>query len=213
MYFNSFFKTVQYYHWTDKTSIQMLKLNAWKHDQNSQRLVMGRRHNTIKAFTHTAWNTAHTVNVHTTVALSQRQTNTKIDDDGGRRTRRRTKTATYEDEDRRTLGSNKTPAPFYYPRVTKTDGTWYPTSHATRWLQSPWTHPQHRPFPAFVGRYHKGGRQEGLWAGLKQRGLGSIPLRLSFFIRNVVFCGHSLVVTLSPTINERLKWLSSLLST
>ena len=39
----------------------------------------------------------------------------------------------------------------------------------------------------------------------KQRDLGSNPLRLSF----VVVCGHHLV-TLSLTINETLKWLSSL---
>ena len=50
----------------------------------------------------------------------------------------------------------------------------------------------------------------GLWVGLKQRGLVSIPLRLFFFFKKVVICGHSLVVTLSLTINDTLKWLSSL---
>jgi len=45
---------------------------------------------------------------------------------------------------------------------------------------------------------------------VKRKDLGSIPLRLSFFFRKVVVCGHSLVVTLSLTINETLKWLSSM---
>ena len=50
------------------------------------------------------------------------------------------------------------------------------------------------------------GRQSG-----KQKGLGSIPLRLSQLSlqKKVVVCGHRLV-TLSLTINETLKWLSSL---
>ena len=43
----------------------------------------------------------------------------------------------------------------------------------------------------------------------KQRDLGSNPLRLSFLFKKVVVCGHCLV-TLSLTINETLKWLSSL---
>ena len=43
----------------------------------------------------------------------------------------------------------------------------------------------------------------------KQKGLGSFPLRLSFLFKKVVVCGHGLV-TLSLTINETLKWLSSL---
>ena len=43
----------------------------------------------------------------------------------------------------------------------------------------------------------------------KQKGLGSIPLRLSFLFEKVVVCGHCLV-TLSFTINELLKWISSL---
>ena len=43
----------------------------------------------------------------------------------------------------------------------------------------------------------------------KQRDLGSNPLRLSFISEKVVVCGHCLV-TLSLTINETLKWLSSL---
>ena len=62
------------------------------------------------------------------------------------------------------------------------------------------------PFPLLSG----GGWQEGLWAGLKQRGLSSIPLWLSCFFKKVVVCGHSLVVTLSLKINETLKCLSSL---
>ena len=33
-----------------------------------------------------------------------------------------------------------------------------------------------------------------------------IPLRLSLFFKKVVVCGHSLVVTLSLTINETLKY-------
>ena len=45
---------------------------------------------------------------------------------------------------------------------------------------------------------------------LKQKGLVSIPLRLSLFFKKVVVCGHSLVVTLSLTINSILKLLSSL---
>ena len=43
------------------------------------------------------------------------------------------------------------------------------------------------------------------WAG----SVGSIPLRLSFLFRKVVVCGHCLV-TLSLTVDETLKWLSSL---
>ena len=43
----------------------------------------------------------------------------------------------------------------------------------------------------------------------KQKGIGSIPLRLSFLLKKVVVFGHSLV-TLSLTINETFKWLSSL---
>ena len=43
----------------------------------------------------------------------------------------------------------------------------------------------------------------------KQKGVGSIPLRLSFLFKKVVVCGHCLV-TLPLTINETLKWLSSL---
>ena len=58
---------------------------------------------------------------------------------------------------------------------------------------------------ALVSRF---GPAVRLWAG-KQKGLGSIPLRLSFLFKKVVVCGHCLV-TLSITINETLKWLSSL---
>ena len=44
----------------------------------------------------------------------------------------------------------------------------------------------------------------------KQKGrFGSIPLRLSLLFKKVVVCGHCLV-TLSLTINEAFKWLSSL---
>ena len=46
------------------------------------------------------------------------------------------------------------------------------------------------------------------WAG-KQKGLGSIPPKPSLLFTKVVACGHCLV-TLSLTINETLKWLSSL---
>ena len=43
----------------------------------------------------------------------------------------------------------------------------------------------------------------------KQKGLGSIPLRLYFLFKKVVVCGQ-FVVILSLTINETLKWPSSL---
>ena len=43
----------------------------------------------------------------------------------------------------------------------------------------------------------------------KQNGLGSIPLWLSLLFTKVIVCGQCLV-TLSLTINETLKWLSSL---
>ena len=43
----------------------------------------------------------------------------------------------------------------------------------------------------------------------KQKGLGSIPLRVSLLFKKVVVCGHCLV-TSSLTINETLKWLSLL---
>ena len=71
---------------------------------------MGKHHNTTKAFTNTERDTAHTVNVHTTVPLPQRQTLTELDDDVGGRKRRRTRTKTDEDEDRRTLGWSKAAA-------------------------------------------------------------------------------------------------------
>ena len=44
---------------------------------------------------------------------------------------------------------------------------------------------------------------------VRQKDFGSIPLRLSFLFKQVVVCGHCLV-TLSLTITEKLKWLSSL---
>ena len=43
----------------------------------------------------------------------------------------------------------------------------------------------------------------------KQKDFGSIPLRLSFLFKRVVVYGHCLL-TLSLTIKETLKWLSSL---
>ena len=45
----------------------------------------------------------------------------------------------------------------------------------------------------------------------KQKGLGSTELQLSFLFRKVAVCGHRLNCdVLSLTINETLKWLSSL---
>ena len=44
---------------------------------------------------------------------------------------------------------------------------------------------------------------------VRQKGFGTIPLRLSFLFKKVVVCGHCLV-TLSLTIKDKLKWLSSL---
>ena len=44
---------------------------------------------------------------------------------------------------------------------------------------------------------------------IKQKDLGSIQLRLSFLFKKVVVCGHYLV-TLSLTINQTVKWFSSL---
>ena len=77
------------------------------------------------------------------------------------------------------------------------------------------THPMgpiHSPalFLLLSGGITSGGRQEGLWAGLKQKGIVSIPLRLTIFFKKVLVCGHSLVVTLSLTISDTLKWLSLL---
>ena len=45
------------------------------------------------------WNTAHTVNRHTTVALPQSQTKTELDDDVGRWKRRQTKMEVDKDGD------------------------------------------------------------------------------------------------------------------
>ena len=56
-----------------------------------------------------------------------------------------------------------------------------------------------------VGRFGLAVRRK---AG-KQNDLGSNLLRLSFLFKKVVVCGHCLV-TLSLTINETLKWPSSL---
>ena len=57
----------------------------------------------------------------------------------------------------------------------------------------------------------------GPWFGLtlrrytgKLKSHGSIPFRLSFLFKRVVVCGHC-HVTVSLTVNEILKWLSSLL--
>ena len=68
--------------------------------------------------------------------------------------------------------------------------------------------------PEMEGIYYmplgnRGGASEPVWRSGKQKALGSIPLRLSFLIKKVMVCGHCLV-TLSLTINETLKWLSSL---
>ena len=40
-------------------------------------------------------------------------------------------------------------------------------------------------------------------------GFGTIPFRFSLLLRKAVVCGHCLV-TLALTVNETLKWLSSL---
>ena len=56
---------------------------------------------------------------------------------------------------------------------------------------------------------NRGGASGPVWPSSKQKDLGSILFRLSFLFRNVMVCGHCLV-TLSLTINETLKWLSSL---
>ena len=58
---------------TGKTSVQMLKLNVWKHTTKTLRLVTERHHNTIKAFTRTAWHTAHTVNVYHRGTITDRR--------------------------------------------------------------------------------------------------------------------------------------------
>ena len=60
---------------------------------------MGKHHNTTKAFTCTAWSTAHTVNVHTAMALPPRQMKMELDNDTGRWKHRWTKTEAAEDGD------------------------------------------------------------------------------------------------------------------
>ena len=70
---------------------------------------------------------------------------------------------------------------------------------------SPWAQGGRRVFKRVRGQFGLAVRR---WAG-KQKDLGSIPLRLSFLLQRFVVCGHCLV-TLSLTINETLKWLSSL---
>ena len=72
---------------------------------------------------------AHTVNVHTTVALPQRHTKAEPDDDVGRRKRRLTKTEVNEDGDIRRRrqthsGAEQSGSSLLsdvYPRVTKTE--------------------------------------------------------------------------------------------
>ena len=56
--------------WTYFLNCSVLQLN-WL-DKCLNLKLLTQHHNTTKAFTLTAWNTAHTVNVHTTVALPQR---------------------------------------------------------------------------------------------------------------------------------------------
>ena len=56
-------------------------------------------------------------------------------------------------------------------------------------------------FGAAVRRYSR--------EAAKQKDLGSTPLRLSSVFKQLVICRHCLV-TLSLTVNETLKWLSSL---
>ena len=94
---------------------------------------MGKHHNTTMAFTRTAWNTAHTVNVHTTVGLPQRQTKTETDDAVGGRKGWRTKTEEDEDGDiRRRIKTNalwggaKWQLSFSWRLLqSDEDGTWY----------------------------------------------------------------------------------------
>ena len=64
-------------------------------------------------------------------------------------------------------------------------------------------HSPGHPFSAVIARYHKQRLAKGLV------NIDSIPLLVSFLFEKVVVCGHCLV-TLSLTINETLKWLSSL---
>ena len=113
-----------------------------------------------KAFTLTAWNTAHNVSAHTTVA-SRPPTHNRHPLEQPRGT-------TAETDEDPTVGSSEVAAPFQLTtpqsnadggrrsrhslwgrakwklpnswRLPQSDenGTWYLTSHATRWLPSPW---------------------------------------------------------------------------
>ena len=65
-----------------------------------------------------------------------------------------------------------------------------------------WTHPQPRPFPAVIGRYHKRRPARGLVSRFKAEGPSLDSASAVPFFKKVVVCGHSLVVTLSLTINE-----------
>ena len=72
-------------------------------------------------------------------------------------------------------------------------------------------HPQPAPFPLLSGGITSGGRQDrGLVSRFKAEGPRLDSASDLLFHQKVVVCGHSLVVTLSLTINETLKWLSSL---
>ena len=72
-----------------------------------------------------------------------------------------------------------------------------------------WQQPYYRLQNKVAHLVSRSGLAVRLQAG-RQKGLGSIPLRLFLLFEKVaVVCGHCLV-TLSPTITETLKWLSSL---
>jgi len=75
-----------------------------------------------------------------------------------------------------------------------------------------WTHPQPRPFPAFIGRYHKRRPARGFVSRFKAEGFLLDSASALLFHQKVVVCGHSLVVTLwawnifERTWSTRLDW-------
>ena len=66
------------------------------------------------------------------------------------------------------------------------------------------------PFPTVIRRYHKQRPERWLVSRFKAEGPSLDSASAVLFFKKVVVCGHSLVVTLPLTINDTLKWLSSL---
>ena len=151
--------TIQHYHWTIQSPVQITKLNVWKHTTKTlKRLVLGGHRNTSQQrpsnyeFTGSAlYGVPHTLRMRLLRWFpdpqrrpSKRQPTasgpTTWHHDGDRQRWRLTKTEADEDEDRLTLGMSEVAAPLQLTTPQSEHRTWpcYFSSIATRWLPSPW---------------------------------------------------------------------------